>query len=132
MVDCENEVYTKVATALRTAISNISISGDYSVVPSSFPHVFLYESDNSVVTRYTGNSGSEMDQVTFTVEVYSNKASGKKTEAKKIMNAIDAVMYSINAERLSKMAVPNLNNASIFRYVARYRVLTDGVNFYRR
>ena len=73
-----------------------------------------------------------MDQVTFTVEVYSNKAIGKKAEAKKIMNAVDAVMFSMNAERLSKLPVPNLNNASIFRFVARYRVLTDGVNFYRR
>ena len=132
MVDCENEVYTKVATALRTQFNNLDVSGDYTLAPASFPHVCFYESDNSVAPRYTGNSGSEMDQVLFTVEVYSNKAIGKKAEAKKIMNAVDEIMYSINAERLSKLSVPNLNHASIFRYVARYRVLTDGVNFYRR
>ena len=111
--------------------SGIDISGDYTNVPASFPHVCLYESDNSVVAQYTGQT-TEMDQVTFTVEVYSNNANGKKTQAKKIMNAVDAVMFSMNAERLSKLRVPNLNNASIFRYVARYRVLTDGTNFYRR
>ena len=131
MVDCENEVYTRVATALRTKFSGIDISGDYTNVPASFPHVGLYESDNSVVTQYTGQT-TEMDQVTFSVEVYSNKASGKKTEAKKIMNKVDEVMFSMNAERLSKLPLPNLSNASIFRYVARYRLLTDGVNFYRR
>lgn len=131
MVDCENEVYTRVATALREQFSNLDMSGDYTLAPSSFPHVVLYESDNSVATRYTAQD-SEMDQVTFTVEVYSNKAIGKKAEAKKIMAAVDDVMFSMNAERLSKLPIANLNNASIFRFVARYRVLTDGVNFYRR
>ena len=131
MIDCENEVYTRVATALRSQFSKIDISGDYTLVPAAFPHVSLWESDNSLDTRHTSDT-KEMDSVTFTVEVFSNKVPGKKTEAKQIMNAIDSVMFSMNAERLSKLPVPNRENTNIFRYVARYRVLTDGTFFYRR
>lgn len=131
MIDCENEVYTRVATALRSQFSKIDISSDYTLVPAAFPHVSFYESDNLVDWRRTSDT-KEMASVTFTVEVYSNKVPGKKTEAKQIMNAIDAVMFSLNAERLSKLVVPNRENTNIFRYVARYRVLTDGTFFYRR
>ena len=131
MHDIENQVYTKVAQELRSRFPNISIDSDISNVPASFPHVCLYEADNSVDTPHTSGE-KEMDQITFTVEVYSNKAVGKKTEAKKIMNAIDAIMFLMNFVRLSKLPLPNMNNATIFRYVARYRVFTDGEYFYRR
>ena len=131
MVDCENEVYTRVATALRSQFDRIDISGDYENVPSTFPYVGFWESDNSVDERRTSDT-KEMALVTFTVEVYSNKVPGKKTEAKRIMNAIDAEMFSMNAQRLSKLPLPYMNNTSIYRLVARYRVLTDGTFFYRR
>lgn len=131
MIDCENEVYTRVAQALRSQFSKIDISGDYTLTPSAFPHVSFYEADNAVDTMHTSDT-TETDYVTFTVEVYSNKVPGKKTEAKQIMNAIDTVMFGLNAERLSKLVVPNRENTSIYRLVARYRVLTDGTFFYRR
>lgn len=131
MIDCENEVYTRVARALRSHFERIDISGDYENAPSAFPHVSFYEADNSVDPRHTSET-EEMAQVTFTVEVFSNKVPGKKTEAKQIMNVIDAEMFSMNAERLTKLSVPNMNNTSIYRLVARYRVLTDGTFFYRR
>ena len=131
MVDCENEVYTKVATALRTAYSGIDVSGVYEPTPSTFPHVCFYEEDSSVVPNMTSDE-KEMASVTFLVNVYSNKKGSKKSEAKAIMKTIDEVMFSINAQRLSKLPVENQNNASIYRLVARYRVYTDGTFFYRR
>ena len=130
MVDCENEVYTKVATALRTAYSGIDVSGVYEPTPSTFPHVCFYEVDNSMVQNLSSDT-KEMASVTFEVNVYSNKKGSKKAEAKSILNTIDAIMFGLNAQRLSKLPVPNLNNASIYRLVARYRVLTDGTFFYR-
>lgn len=131
MVDCENEVYTKVATALRSQFPGIDIVGIYEPVPSSFPHVSFYEEDNSVVPGNTSDE-KEMASVTFLVNVFSNKKGSKKTQAKAIMSAIDEVMFSINAQRLSKLPVENQNNPSIYRLVARYRVFTDGTFFYRR
>jgi len=45
---------------------------------------------------------------------------------------IDSLLYSMNFRRLSLNPVPNMENASIYRLVARYRVATDGKYFYRR
>ena len=130
MIDPENEVYTKVATVLRTEFQGINISGEYVNAPSSFPHVSFTLSDNTVVKKYTDDT-HEMAHVMFEVNAYSNKKSSKKTECKKIMKKIDDVMFSINFRRTAYTPVPNMENASIYRLTARYEANTDGKYFYR-
>lgn len=131
MIDCENEVYTRVATVLRENFPGIDIAGEYVNAPSSFPHVSITQSDNAVISgRMTGSA--EMAQVMFEVNVYSNKAEGKKTECKSIMNVIDKTLFSMNFKRMALTPVPNMEDATIYRLVARYRVATDGKHFYRR
>ena len=126
MTDCENEVYTRIATVLRERFPGINLAGEYVKAPSGFPHVSITQSDNSVVTeRMTGSA--EMAQVMFEVNVYSNK-----TEGKKIMKVIDEVLFKMNFKRIAMTPVPNMEDASIYRMVARYRVMTDGRYFYRR
>lgn len=131
MIDCENEVYTRVATVLREKFPGIDIAGDYVKAPSSFPHVSITQSDNAVISgRMTGSA--EMAQVMFEVNVYSNKAEGKKTECKTIINEIDKTLFAMNFKRMALTPVPNMEDATIYRLVARYRVATDGKHFYRR
>lgn len=130
MIDCENEVYTKVATVLRDAFQGINISGEYINTPSTFPHVSFTLSDNTVLKKYTTDT-KEMAHVMFEVNVYSNKKSTKKTECKQIMKKIDDVMFSMNFRRTAYTPMPNLENASIYRLVARYEANTDGNYFYR-
>lgn len=131
MNDCENEVYTRVAKVLREKFPGIDIAGEYVNAPSSFPHVSITQSDNSVITEQTTGC-AEMAQVMFEVNVYSNKTEGKKTECKSIMREIDKVLFSMNFKRLALTPVPNMEDATIYRLVARYRVATDGKYFYRR
>jgi len=131
MIDCENEVYTRIARVLREKFPGINIAGEYVQAPSGFPHVSITQSDNSVVSeRMTGSA--EMAQVMFEINVYSNKTEGKKTECKSIMKVIDDVMFSMNFKRQALTPVPNLEDATIYRLVARYRAMTDGTYFYRR
>ena len=131
MIDCENEVYTRVAKVLREKFPGIDIAGEYVNAPSVFPHVSITQSDNAVISgRMTGSA--EMAQVMFEVNVYSNKAEGKKTECKTIMNEIDKTLFAMNFKRLALTPVPNMEDATIYRLVARYRVATDGTHFYRR
>ena len=73
-----------------------------------------------------------MAQVMFEINVYSNKAEGKKTECKAIMKIIDDVLFSMNFKRQALTPVPNLEDATTYRLVARYRAMTDGTYFYRR
>ena len=53
MIDCENEVYTRVAQVLRTAHSGINVAGDYVNAPSGFPHVSIIQSDSKTVKEFT-------------------------------------------------------------------------------
>lgn len=131
MIDCENEVYTRIATALREKFKTINISGEYIKAPSQFPHVSITLSDNSTVSE-TMTGCSEMAQVLFEINVYSNKSDGKKAECKTIMKIIDDIMFKMNFKRQTLTPIPNLEDATIYRLVARYRGMTDGVYFYRR
>lgn len=131
MIDCENEVYTRVVTVLREKFPGIDLTGDYTKAPSSFPHVSITQSDNAVIAERTTGT-KEMAQVMFEVNVYSNLQPGKKTECKKIMKVIDEVLFGMNFRRIVLTPVPNMEDATIYRLTARYRVATDGKNFYRR
>lgn len=131
MIDCENEVYTRIARVLREKFPGINITGEYVKAPSSFPHVSITQSDNSAVSeKMTGSA--EMAQVMFEINVYSNKTDGKKTECKTIAKVTDEVLFGMNFKRLALTPVPNLEDATIYRIVARYRAMTDGQYFYRR
>ena len=131
MIDCENEVYTRIARVLRDKFPGIKIAGEYVNAPSSFPHVSITQSDNSVVSEQMTGS-AEMAQVMFEINIYSNKANGRKTECKSIAKVIDDVMFKMNFKRIALTPIPNMEDATIYRIVARYRVMTDGKYFYRR
>jgi len=131
MIDCENEVYTRIAKVLREKFPGIDVAGEYVQAPSVFPHVSITQSDNSVIANKTTGS-AEMAQVMFEINVYSNKTEGKKTECKAIMKVIDELLFKMNFKRLALTPVPNMEDATIYRMVARYRVATDGKFFYRR
>ena len=133
MIDVESKVYTPIAVGLRNAFSGIFVSGEYVKAPSSFPHVSLVEMDNYTSADRLDTADEErFSTLMYEVNVYSNKTSGKKSECKKIIGFIDDLMYKMNFKRLSLAPVPNMDDATIYRMTARYRVETDGENFYRR
>ena len=133
MIDCENEVYTRIATLLRKRFPGIDISSEYVNSPSSFPHVSIVQSDCYPVPGKQDTSLKDnMEVVRFDIDIYSNKTEGKKTECKTIAKAIDDLLYSMNFTRASMTPVPNMEDSTIYRIVARYRVATDGKYFYRR
>ena len=44
MIDCENEVYTRIVRMLREEFPGINVAGEYTKTPSSFPHVSITQS----------------------------------------------------------------------------------------
>lgn len=133
MIDCENEVYTRIAKVLRGKFPGINIAGEYTNTPSSFPHASITQSDNYTDNGRQDSSMKEnMAVVMFEINVYSNKKDGRKTECKNILKEIDNVFYSMNFRRTAMTPVPNMEDATIYRITARYRAATDGKYFYRR
>lgn len=131
MIDVENEIYTRLVNAIRKKFGKISISGEYVSAPSHFPHISIIESDN-YVSNLDSSDKERYSTVVYEINIYSNKRVGKKSECKAIAQTIDEIMYTLNFKRRAMTPVPNLNDATIYRIVARYRAETDGKHFYRR
>ena len=134
MIDIENAVFTRVATRVREVYPDIFMAGEYVPSPASFPAVSLVESDNSIHTE-TIDSGSTENHanVMYEVNVYSNRAAGKKSECKKIVALIDEEMLSMGFSRSALTPVPNEYDSTIYRMVGRYRAtISSDLKIFRR
>lgn len=134
MISIEADVYSPIAQAVRENYPGTFVSSEYVRAPAKnqMPHVSIVESDNYVSIGHLDTSATERySTIMYEVNVYSNKQSGKKSEAKEIMGLIDHMMYARNFTRLSLTPVPNLEDATIYRLTARYRAETDGTYIYR-
>ena len=122
MIDIENQVFDRVASRVREQFPNIFMTGEYVNAPSSFPAVSLVEMDNAI-RENTIDSGSSENHVNVMYEanVYSNKATGKKSECKTILALLDNEMTAMGFVRSTLTPVPNEYDSTIYRMVARYR-----------
>lgn len=125
MIDIENDIFSKVATALRSTFSGIVVYGEYMDVPAKFPCVTLVEADNRVNQSMRTVNIENAVNVMYEMNVFSNKASGKKAEVKAIASAADEIMESIGFTRTFREQIPNLNDATIYRMVCRYEAVID-------
>ena len=125
MIDIENDVYSYIASALRTAHPGITVYGDYTVAPAAFPCVMLLEVDNRVLQRMRTDNSENAVSVMYELNIYSNKATGKKSEAKAIADTADALFNDIGFTRTFRQQVPNLKDATIYRIVCRYEAVID-------
>ena len=133
MIDIEQEVYTPIVKTLRKRFPGISVSGEYVNSPAKFPYVSIVEQDNYPTVEHLDNSNTERyATVMYEVNVYSDKAGKKKTVCREIMGVISEMLHRKNFIRISMSPVPNLENGTIYRLVARYRAETDGGAIYRK
>ena len=129
MIDVENIVFTRLATALRTAYSGITVYGEYVEVPAAFPCVSIVEADNAVLERTRDLSGVEHHaKVMYEINVFTNDANGKKSRAKAIADVIDMQMSAMLFTRTFRGQTPNVDR-SIYRVTLRYKgVVGEAVN----
>ena len=123
MINIENDIYTTVATALRSQFPNIFVAGEYVQAPAAFPAVTLVEADNYVDTSMSTINIEDAVVVMYNLSVFSNKTSGKKEEAKKISDFADEQMRLLGFTRTSRTQVPNLADATIYRLESRYEAV---------
>lgn len=134
MIDIESQVFGRVAAKLRETFKGIYVTGEYVKTPSSFPAVSLVEMDNTPLTRTQTSDFVENHAVLmYELNVYSNKTAGKKTECKKIAAMVDEEMAAMGFTRTMLNPIPNMDDATIYRMVGRYRAVVskDNVLFRR-
>lgn len=133
MTDCENEIFTSVATVLREKFPGITVYGRTEQNPSSFPCVCIEEADSFAHTR-TRDSGSNCrhTEVMFEVNIYSNKASGQKAECREIFSAVNDMLESLGFTRLSRTPA-GLDDATKYRICGRFTALiSENKTIFRR
>jgi hypothetical protein len=134
MIDCENEIFSAVAKAVRTEYPSVFISGEYIKSPSKFPFVSLIEMSNTAYDKTQSSGGLENHaSLMYEVNVYSNKTKGKKSECKAIAALIDNELATLGFSRTMLQPIPNMDDATIYRMTGRYTaVISKDKVIYRR
>lgn len=135
MIDIEQDVFNKVAVALRKEFQGIYVVGEIvETVNSRFPAVSIIEKSNTV-DKSAIDSGAVENYVDlmYEVNVYSNLSFGKKQQAKEIAKLIDSIFEQMGFVRIICYPIDNLADPSIYRIFARYEGKTDkDKNIYRK
>ena len=120
LIDVETDVFSAVASQLRSEYLGIYVASVKKRIPSFFPAVQIVERSN-VVASDTSDSGDIENHadLMYEVEVYSNKTSGAKLEAKEIMGFVDACFKELGFKRQFCEPVEN-SDSSVYRYLARF------------
>lgn len=134
MIDLDSPLFTEIAGALRSAYSGITVYDEYVPAPAGFPSVSIVEMDNATyLPAWSNRPVEEYAEVMYEVNVYSNLSRGKKAQAKAIMDTIDTMLQEYGFERMTVRPIPNMNDATIYRMVGRYRaVVSDDLTIFRR
>lgn len=134
MIDIESMIFTPIATALRTDYKGIFVTGEYVPAPAQLPAVSIVEIDNTPDVRTQTNINLENHAVVmYQVDVYSNLSKGKKAQCKAIIAMVDELFAQYGFTRTYLNPVPNMNDATIYRMVARYgAVVGKDHTIYRR
>lgn len=119
MIDIENDLFDELEVKLSTAYPDLNMVGEEQNAPAVFPTVSFVETDNVRPIKYDDSADEAYNEVTYTVEIYTNNRGTKKTEAKKILNLIDDFMSMKGFRRILKQPI-SMNNSTIYRIITRY------------
>jgi hypothetical protein len=134
MIDFLNEIFTAVATKLREQHPDVIVTGEYTRMPSKFPAVTLDEITNVTVDELEDSSVAEKySSLTYRLQVFSNKQSGKKAEARAIFATADSVMRGLGFRRITYTTTPEIYESTIYSITATYEAIAgaDGVIYKR-
>jgi len=134
MIDIESELFNKLSVAIKTEYPTAYVTGEYVPAPSSFPCVSIVEIDNyPLVSTQDTSSQENHANLTYEINIYSNKTTGKKAECKAIASLIDSEMLGLGFNRTMLNNILNLNDSTIYRMVGRYRaIVSTNKTIYRR
>lgn len=134
MIDLVNEAFTNVATAVRDQHLGVFVTGEYTRTPSKFPAVTLDEISNVMVDRLEDSSHEEnYAGVTYRLQVFSNKQTGKKAEARAIFATADAEMRRMGFRRVTYTTTPEIYDSTIYNITATYEAVVSAAGYvYKR
>lgn len=133
MIDIEQDVFLAVKSAVADAFPNAVVSTSEERTPAKFPFVSVAEMTNSTkASTIDSASGEKFVDVMYQIDCYSNAASGRRSECRKLLSVVDSVMIRLGFYR--SMTTPvNMDRATAYRMTARYVASVDANHtIYRR
>jgi hypothetical protein len=122
MIDYENKIFNAVRPAVIDLLSPNGFRSVYSQNLPELPAVMLYEMDSYTdKRRQSSTPGENFAVITYEAQI----ASMSKAKSREIFRALDEQMILLGFSRISGTYVPNRENSSVFRYVARYEAEID-------
>lgn len=126
MIDYQNEIFTNVATNVRSNHQGTTVIGEYVRKPSKFPTVALDEIENVTVAELVDSSNEEKySGLSYRLQVFSNKVGGKKAEARAIFATADSVMRGMGFRRITYSVTPEIYDSTIYSVTATYEAIVD-------
>ena len=126
MNDFLNEIFSLVAKQLRNVHNGIFVTGEYTRQPSKFPAVTLDEIENVAALETLDSSRQEnYSALSYRLQVFSNKESGKKAEARRIFATADQEMRQLGFRRVSYTTTPEIYESTIYSITATYEAIVD-------
>lgn len=123
MTDIESTIFQRIYDAVIKEFPTANIISEDIESPASFPTVAIVEQDNTVYEKTIDSSGLENhSKLMYTVNVYTNNLSNRKSEAKKIMSIADMAMQNMLFRRIMLSPAPNIDR-SVYRLTARYTAI---------
>ena len=126
MIDYLNEIFTTVAERVREAHAGAVVTGEYTRQPSTVPTVTLDETQNVTFGATVDSSDEEKySGLTYRLQVFSNKQTGKKAEARAIFATADQVMLGMGFRRITYTTTPEIYDSTIYSITATYEAVVD-------
>lgn len=133
MIDIEADVFDGLYTFLGEKAPEAFLSGDTVRAPSDFPCVTLEEADNyAVVATQDSASNENHVSVMYEANIYSNRASERKSECRRIAGLVDQYFAGLGFTRTSMNPIKDSEDR-YYRIVLRYTAkVSAGHIIYRR
>ena len=126
MNDFENEIFTDFAKTVRKEHPGTTVIGEYVRRPSKFPAATLDEYQNVMIDELIDSSQEEKySGIGYRLQVFSNKQSGKKAEAKAIFATADRKLQSLGLRRKTYSTTPEIYESTIYSISATYEATID-------
>ena len=124
MIDFSNEIFNAVATDLRSFYPGIKVVGENIDTPSSFPTVTIDETQNTPV-HMDSAVHNKYAQVQYRVQVFTNKKSGKRAQAREIYARVDEKLQTLGFYATSYSTTPAIYNSDVYCITAIYAGVID-------
>lgn len=124
MIDVCNQIFSSVANVIRDTHPTVTVTGEYTRQPSKFPTVTLDEAQNVMVDRLEDSSNEEsFAGVTYRLQVFSNKQSGRRAEARAIFATADTEMRNMGFRRVTYTTTPEIYDSTVYSITATYEAV---------